>query len=175
MLAISYIIILLICLFLATAIDIRQRRIPNWLTVSVTLLGLGNSFLFSGLSGLGEHILAMFVALIFFFIFYLIGAFGAGDAKLMAALGAVMGFPFIIIASLLSILIGGVISLVIMLKVRGFKGIILFLYLLVRALFTGTLKEFNQGVTKTKENTFPFSIAITLGSVLTLWYIYPNI
>lgn len=175
MLAISYIIITLTGLFIATVIDVRQRRIPNWLTVGVSVVGLTHNLIIKGWTGFGEHTLAMLFGLILFFVFYLLGAFGAGDAKMMAALGAVMGFPFIFIASMLIILIGGMISFAILLKNRGFKNVMFFLYTFLRALFTGKLKDFNEGVSKTSKNTFPFSVAITIGSVITLWYIYPSL
>lgn len=175
MLAISYLIILLAALGIATVIDIKRRKIPNWLTVSVTIIGLANSAFTKGLPGLGEHTLAMLVGLILFFIFYLVKVFGAGDAKLMAAIGAVMGFPFILIVSLAVILVGGVISLVILLKNRGFSNVLFFIYSFFRSLFTGRLREFNDGVTEEHDNTFPFSVAITIGSVMTLWYVYPSL
>jgi prepilin peptidase CpaA len=168
-------IIILSGLFIATVIDVRKRRIPNWLTVIMSISGLINSFTVKGWSGLGEHTLAMLTGLILFFIFYLMGVFGAGDAKLMADLGAVMGFPFIFIASAVIILIGGIISLLVLLKSKGLQHVMFLIYSFFKALFTGTIKEFNNGITKTSENTFPFSIAITIGSLITLWHIYPNV
>lgn len=165
----------MITLCVATVIDVRQRRIPNWLTVGVTFIGLINSLFLKGLAGLGEHVLAMLVGLILFFIFYLLKVFGAGDAKLMAALGAIMGFPFIYIASLLIILVGGIISFILLVMNRGFKNVMFFIYSFFSSLFTGKLKEVTDGTTTEAGNTFPFSVAITIGSVMTLWYVYPSL
>jgi len=173
--AISYFIIIFIGLFIATVIDVKTRRIPNWLTVSLTLIGLGNSFIAEGLIGLGGHTIAMLIGLITFFLFYLLKVFGAGDAKMMASLGAIMGFPFIIYASVMVIIVGGIISFFLLVKKNGLREIWFVLTSFIKALFSGNLKDFHGWINDTSENTFPFSIAITIGSVITLWYLYPSI
>lgn len=174
MLAISIIIIVILGLIIATVIDIKQRRIPNWLTVSMTVVGLINSGVVKGWLGLGEHLLAMLFGLLLFFIFYLMGIFGAGDAKMMAALGAVMGIPLIFYNSISIILVGGLVSFIQLVRKDGLKKVMYLIYFFMKSLFTGKLKEFNHLVQNTSNNTFPFSIAIIVGSVMTLWYMYPN-
>ncbi len=84
-------ILLILVVFLAAILDLRSRRIPNWLTVSGVLLGLSlNGFLgeFPGLlfaaKGLG-------LAMLIYLPLYLVRAMGAGDVKLMMAVGAIAG------------------------------------------------------------------------------------
>lgn len=171
MFVISTIIILLSGLAIATVIDIKQRRIPNVLNVSLAIIGLINSAIMSGWYGLGEHILAMAFGLIIFFIFYIAGVYGAGDAKLMAAIGAIMGFPFIIQATVLVIIVGGLISIVILIESVGVKQVFMLIGSFTKALFTGTLKPFLAQISNSKKHAYPFSIAILIGSVMTLWLI----
>lgn len=152
-----------------------MRRIPNWLTVSLSFIGLGNSFIDEGLGRLGEHVIAMLFGLIVFFLFYLLKVFGAGDAKMMASLGAIMGFPFIIYTSFTVIVVGGIISFFLLIKNKGLGEIWFVLTLFIKSLFSGNLKDFHDQINTASGNTFPFSIAITIGSVITLWQLYPNV
>jgi len=71
--------------------DIRTRRIPNWLTLSGVVLGVAlNTFLFE-INGLWFSLKGLGVAFGVYFVLYLLRAMGAGDVKLMAAVGAAAG------------------------------------------------------------------------------------
>src|SRR5699024_954529 len=106
--------------------------IPNWLTVSMTVVGLINSGVVKGWLGLGEHLLAMLFGLLLFFIFYLMGIFGAGDAKMMAALGAVMGIPLIFYNSISIILVGGLVSFIQLVRKDGLKKVMYLIYFFMK-------------------------------------------
>ena len=102
------VIILLMVLVTAVVTDLRSSRVPNWLTfpaMGVALAGhawLGNSdgIIFS-LAGLGS-------GLGLFFLLYLAGGIGAGDVKLMAAIGAFVGVYGVLSCAWLAMVIGGV-------------------------------------------------------------------
>jgi prepilin peptidase CpaA len=74
---------------LAAAItDVRQGRIPNWLTLPLWLLGLAQA---TCLGGTGNPMGALEVSALLalpYIVLYLLAKGGAGDAKLMAAIGA---------------------------------------------------------------------------------------
>ena len=105
--------VLLLAIVLVAAIyDLRFRRIPNWLNLSGVVLGLGiNTLLFAG-DGLTGAVLGMACSLTVYVPLYLIRGMGAGDVKLMAAVGAIAGpwnwFGIFVATALL----GGVVSLV---------------------------------------------------------------
>lgn len=83
---------LLGALVLAAAIhDLRTRRIPNWLVLTGVLLGMGVNVLLYGWAGLRLSLLGMGLALAVYFPLFALRAAGAGDAKLMAAVGAFAG------------------------------------------------------------------------------------
>lgn len=84
--------ILLIAVVLVAAVyDMRFRRIPNWLSVTGVVLGLAlNTFLY-GLTGLKDSAISLLVGFGIYFVLYALRAMGAGDAKLMAAVGAIVG------------------------------------------------------------------------------------
>ena len=84
-------IFLEVLVIVAAIWDIRTRRIPNWLTLSGVVLGVAlNTFLFE-IDGLWFSLKGLGVAFVVYFILYLLHAMGAGDVKLMAAVGAAVG------------------------------------------------------------------------------------
>ena len=84
-------IFLEVLVIIAAIWDIRTRRIPNWLTLSGVVLGVAlNTFLFE-INGLWFSLEGLGVAFAVYFVLYLLRAMGAGDVKLMAAVGAAAG------------------------------------------------------------------------------------
>ncbi len=72
--------------------DIRYRRIPNWLVLPAWLAGFAvNVVLSRGWQGLALAGLGFGLAFLVYFPLYLLRAMGAGDVKLMAAIGALLG------------------------------------------------------------------------------------
>ena len=77
----------------AAIFDVRERRIPNRLTYSAVIAGLVLQTALHGGKGLllsGEG--ALFFGGVFL-LFYMVRAMGAGDVKLAAALGSIVGAP----------------------------------------------------------------------------------
>lgn len=110
--------VMLLTLVVGAAIyDVRYRRIPNWLTVSGVLAGIAmNTFLawsspqqWSGcifaLKGLGA-------AFGVYFALYALRAMGAGDVKLMGAIGAMTGWEDWFGIFLVTAVVGGVMALI---------------------------------------------------------------
>ena len=74
---------------LAGWFDWRYRRIPNWLNILGVLAGIAmNTFLYQGLPGLGFALKGLFLAFAVYVVLYALHAMGAGDVKLMAAVGS---------------------------------------------------------------------------------------
>ena len=74
----------------AVVIDVRTRRIPNWLTGAIAGAGFGMAF-GGGVVTPAQAALGLLAGLLLMMPGHLIGATGAGDVKLMAAVGAVVG------------------------------------------------------------------------------------
>lgn len=75
------------CATVAAVFDIRERRIPNRLTGPAMLAGLLLHLALGGPSQMGWALLAGVLAGAVFLVFYIAGGMGAGDVKLMMALG----------------------------------------------------------------------------------------
>ena len=72
--------------------DLKERRIPNALTFPVFVAGLVWASWFGGISGLAEAAGACALLALPYIILFLFFGGGAGDAKLMGAIGAWLGF-----------------------------------------------------------------------------------
>jgi prepilin peptidase CpaA len=84
----------LVAVFLAVwagAMDWRHRRIPNWLTVPGLLAGVVFNAMLGGWPGATASLVGAGLGLLVLLPFVLVKALGAGDWKLVGALGAVLG------------------------------------------------------------------------------------
>jgi prepilin peptidase CpaA len=98
---------------LATREDLRTRKVPNLLTGSAFLLGLAVHLVMGGPQGLLGALAAGVLAGAILLPGWLLKFMGAGDVKLMAAIGAWLGSPRLALyAALFSLVAGGIISVV---------------------------------------------------------------
>lgn len=105
--------LLLAVVLVAAIYDVRYRRIPNWLNVTGVLAGIAmNTFLYQGLPGLGFALKGLFLAFGIYAVLYALHAMGAGDVKLMAAVGAIVGWENWFGIFLVTAVIGGIMSII---------------------------------------------------------------
>jgi prepilin peptidase CpaA len=104
----------------AAAYDVCYRRIPNWLTAGGVLAGLiMNTFLYQGWPGLRASLLGGAAGFCVYLALYSIRAMGAGDVKMMAAVGAIVGWQNWVGIFMITAILGGVAAmLLIMLRGR---------------------------------------------------------
>jgi prepilin peptidase CpaA len=101
----------LIAVVVATVTDLRSRKIPNWLTLPFLLAGLVVSVWTGGLHGLEKSLAGLAVGVAFFAVLCLMGGMGMGDVKLCAAIGAWIGPSQMVIALVVTGIVGGVMAL----------------------------------------------------------------
>ena len=75
----------------AAVFDLRQRRIPNALTLPLVVTGLAYALLSEGIGGLGEALAACVLVSLPYVLLFVFAGGGAGDAKMMGAIGAWLG------------------------------------------------------------------------------------
>ena len=97
---------------IATGTDVRARRIPNALTFPALIAALVLHGVTGGWSGVAVALLGAFVAGGILMPGWLMGWMAAGDVKLCAAIGAFIGYPQALMMVLLSLMAGGVLSLI---------------------------------------------------------------
>ena len=102
-------LIILLTPLLITAIytDLRWSRIPNWLTFSAMVIGIVVHLLISGAQGVLISVAGLAAGMGLFLLPYMLRAIGAGDVKLIAAIGSITGVTGVLSVALLSVLVGG--------------------------------------------------------------------
>src|SRR5450755_3734178 len=100
----------------AAFVDFRTHRIPNWLTVPAFFVGVALRTVISGWPGAKASLEGTLLALVLLLPLVLMRALGAGDWKLMGAVGAFLGPVLFLFVLLGSIFVSGLMAIVEMLR-----------------------------------------------------------
>ena len=95
----------------AAVIDIRSRRIPNWLSLPYLVAGVVVSAYWGGMTGLGSSIAGIGLATVVVGILWYLRGMGMGDLKLLAAVGAWVGPGQLLLALVATGIAGGFLAL----------------------------------------------------------------
>ena len=111
--------ILIILIFLTAVYDIKYRRIPNFLTYPAVLIGLTYHIYISGFDGVRFSLFGIITGTGLLIFPYLIGKMGAGDAKLLGAVGSFIGAKSIFVSFLFTAIAGGIYALLIIILYKS--------------------------------------------------------
>ena len=147
---------------IATVVDLRTRRIPNELTAAMAGIGVGLSA--AGVSGvpLWASMLGFVIGLALMMPGHVLGATGAGDVKLMAAVGAIVGPAMVITAFLFTAIAGGVLAVLVAVRRRRLSATLAGTGRLVAG--SSDTRELLR--TAPKASRFAYGPAIAVGSIL---------
>jgi prepilin peptidase CpaA len=160
-------ILLLLFVTAAALFDLRERRIPNWLSLGGLALGFGLNFLLHQLSGLWQSLVGLVLAFLVYFALYLLRAMGAGDVKMMAAVGAMVGPRSWLIIFFLTALIGGLLGIVLVLWRRRFRRTVSNLGYLIYELIHLRPPHLRHGELDVSRGLgLPHAVSVALGSLL---------
>jgi prepilin peptidase CpaA len=125
----------------AAIFDLRQGRIPNALTLPLLGIGLIIVTWLGGLAALAESAGACaLMALPYVLLFIFVGG-GAGDAKLMGAIGSWLGFRYGLLALICVIIAGGGLALAKAISRKQLKFVVTSVYV---SFYTAILFLFGQ-------------------------------
>ncbi|WP_129777853.1 A24 family peptidase [Peristeroidobacter soli] len=96
-------------------IDWRTHRIPNLLCAVAAIIGFGSQVWMHGEAGLLAALGGSAVGFAIFLPFYVLKAFGAGDVKAMATVGAFLGAQTTLLAVGMTLMAGAVLGLAVLL------------------------------------------------------------
>ncbi len=155
-------------LIVGALFDIRRRRIPNWLTFPAVAVGLAHHVYGSGAPGLLFSLAGASLGLAVFAPFYLMGGTGAGDVKLMAAVGALLGPAGLFRSALCTALVGGVYAGLLLVSSRRGREKCMECKERVRTfILTRDLADLKADTTK-KSPVLCYGAAIAVGTFLSL-------
>lgn len=92
--------------------DLRNRTIPNWLTIPVTVYAFAARWYIGGWDLLQSGLIGFAVGFGVYFLFFLVGGRGGGDVKLMGAYGALMGTLNWVVLGILAGILAGVVAVI---------------------------------------------------------------
>lgn len=165
---------------LGTAVwrDIVVRRIPNWLVLSGIVVALffnifapeqSSPLLSKGRElSVANALLGTLIGFVVLLPLYMLRAMGAGDVKLMAAVGAFLGPAQIAGAALLTFIAGGVFSIVAALFSRSLPRVLTNLRVMGLVAVSGRASGMSLRDVQTT-GRLPYAIAIATGTALQIW------
>lgn len=155
--------VLMVVLFLSVWFDMREKRIPNWITVG----GVLGSLALRGIMGpeaLGVGLLGAALGLFLGLLLFAAGAMGAGDGKLLTAVGAFLGFEAFLRALPLIGAVGGFLALAVTLR----NGTLIATLLRFRSLLFYFVSFGRIGDRRTLSTpgavTVPYGVAVAAGA-----------
>lgn len=132
--------------------DWRTRKIPNWLTFGTFFLSLIYSISLFKFSAVSNCLLGFILGLLILIIPYMLGGMGAGDVKLLAALGSIVGYKDILVVFFYTAIAGFIIGV---------------LWLLLRPAHLKFLITTGQVLpTIDKKEKIPYGLAIMSGTII---------
>jgi prepilin peptidase CpaA len=160
----------------ASAWDIRTRRIPNAVTLGSAAVALAfHAFDARSLDGLpgavGWSAAGWVVGLLLFLPLFLLGGMGAGDVKLLAAMGAWLGPGPVCWVAIYGSVAGGLLALPLVVAKRAFGRTWSNVWGLIGYWRLAGLRP-HPGLTLETPGAIrlPYALPIALGALLTLWW-----
>ncbi|MDT7780956.1 MAG: prepilin peptidase CpaA [Acidobacteriota bacterium] len=151
-----------------TYYDVRYRRIPNTFVLATLATGLILNSLGGGLAGALASLGGCLLAFALMFVLHVFGAMGAGDVKLFAAIGSVVGASLVLPTFFVVVLVGGVLGVLTMLRAGSVRTTLHNTLMLLVGLLPGWRMP-RLAVPADRRKTIPYGVAITFGSLISLF------
>ena len=162
---------------LAAWSDWRSRRIPNWLTLPGLAVGIAINSYAHGWQGTKSSLEGAALALILLLPVVMLRGLGAGDWKLMGAVGAFAGPTLFVVILTASVLVAGAMAIVQMIRARRVRKTLGNLVVLVHGFFVfGLRPNPNISLDDPKSLKLPFGVAASIATLAcggaALWHLH---
>jgi prepilin peptidase CpaA len=163
-------LIALVIAVVACCFDVRQHRIPNWITFGAAATALMYHIAQSGGHGLTHSLGGWLVGVAMFILPFILGGLGAGDVKLVAALGAWLGFNDALWLGLYVGASGGVIALVVAVSSGYLRRALINIRLLLGHWRVAGLQAIPElTIHSASAPKLAYGVSILAGTVVTVW------
>lgn len=150
----------------AGVLDWRFRRIPNWLTVLGAVAGVAANTILFRWTGLKAASLGMLLGLALLLPFVLVRSLGAGDWKLVGALGACLGPRWLLAVLFGAILVAGAMALAVIIWKGRLKRTLLNILHLLASVFSLRMPGTEVSLDNPESTKIPFGVAVAVAVVL---------
>jgi prepilin peptidase CpaA len=163
--------ILLVFLTLSCAADIRTRRIPNALSGLAMLAGLALNLFYFGTPGLLAATIGIVVTIAALLAPLALGGVGAGDVKMMGAVGALLGPRLGLISLGLGMVLGGVAMLAHLARLgRAGEKLRAIGHMVGAAVLQRSTSPLRVAIDAPQAVSLPYSVPLGLGTVATAMF-----
>jgi prepilin peptidase CpaA len=162
--------VLLFAVGVAAVIDLASHRIPNGLVLATALAGVVLQGWTGGLAGLLSAFAGGVLGLLIFLPFYIYKVMGAGDVKLIGAVGTFLGPQFTLLAAACILMAGGLIGILVLVCRRGAVATATRYMQMLRYWARGIPTYLPPAAGEAAATRFPYAIAIATGTVGALWH-----
>jgi prepilin peptidase CpaA len=146
--------------------DWRSRRIPNWLTVPGAILGLAANTLAQGWPGMKSSLEGVGLGLLLLLPLVVARALGAGDWKLVGAIGAILGPHDLLLVLAAAVLIAGVMAMALVIYKKRLGQTLRNIGSLLLALLTGHPGERSISLDNPESLKVPFGVAVAVAVIV---------
>lgn len=151
----------------AAIYDYRSRVIPNLITFTAMAAGLALHGAQAGWSGLWFSFQGLVLGGAMLLVFYLLGGMGAGDVKLLASVGALLGAEKVFAAFFLTVIAGGLMAGVQLIQMYSFRNIVSQIKNVGRGFSYQKYFCLDDKLETPMKNTLPYGVAIAIGTLIT--------
>jgi prepilin peptidase CpaA len=164
-------VILIPGIVLASWFDYSQKRVPNWLNLTLILAGFAAQGVFFQTAGLAVGFWGMLAGFGLLIVPWLMHGMGAGDVKLMAAIGVWLGPRLTCYSFALGVVLGGLVAVAMIVSTKRLRmawanlGIILAKCSNRQTLFSefGSAKSFGK-----TSQLLPYGVPLSAGTLVIL-------
>jgi prepilin peptidase CpaA len=146
--------------------DWRSRRIPNWLTVPALLLGIAVNAIFGRWAGAKDSLLGLALGLGVMLPFVLVRALGAGDLKLVSALGAILGPGRLLAVLFVAVLVAGVMAVILIIWKKRVRQTGRNILRILASLFSFHMPQPDLTLENPQALKVPFGVAVAVAVLL---------
>ena len=144
--------------------DIRENKIYNKVIVIFLITGLSINVVSRGFSGLYDSILGIILPIAILAVLFVLRMFGAGDLKLFAAIGSIMGYNFALNNIIYSLFAAAVLAIIMIILNRDLlKRFKYFFIYMANSFMAKNAQEYDKSTGK-----MPLAVGIFLGTIVQL-------
>ena len=160
---------LLLLLVISSFIDVKEKRIPNWTVVLILMIGFYFSFLSNNEFWVRNSIDGIIIGMLFTLPIYALNGLGAGDVKLISAIGSLTGVDDVLLIIQITYAINFCIALILIIYLGDFRKMLNRCYKFYSGLSKGKFCYTKPESNDSANFELPLAPIISLSTLLTLY------